>query len=231
MEKTEDWEYELFGHQDIELLTVTVDFALGELVAIARGVAEQDDRELEHLAGESLRKFFEHYGIEMRDVVPNGRFKREEPLPDLVQITANLVPIDTLSTLEDALTEELITRLRKASYAHYTTLASAVVKPIYHNGHKGVIVNWGVELRAVEGHPPLSERMYRSGPLGSPENPVKQDEEGTFFFVLSNPFDAWTPADEQTGATAVQDCEIAAGFLGAILVKMTRIDKIQTPTI
>jgi hypothetical protein len=162
---------------------------------------QRDNHAVSYLAVEALEAFFAHVGLEVRDLV-DKRIARHEPLRDLIEIRGNLVTIDTVMSLSEALTEDVVSKLRSVTLAGLKRRAEATVEPVYYHG---LYLNSVVTIKPHEDTEPFTPHR----------------------FALRNPFFKGTDGH---GIRPEDEAELAAWEQDAVLVKVTQLPRVDIST-
>ena len=157
----------------------------------------------------ALDGFFEHFGLELRDVVTREA-QRPEPLKSLIEITGQLTTLDPGTPLSEALTKEVEDDLYRLGYADCKTRARAVAERVY---HAGLYVNTVVTLWPCAGAEPFQQ--HSNNKEGSCHEPIPQ-KDGSYRFALSRPF------AQGNGHLPQDEADAAAWQVGAILMEYTQ---------
>lgn len=202
------WE-EVFAEEDIFLRNFTINMQTGEFVAVPfDGKSQRDNTETAYRAVVVLDQFFEHFGLELRDVVTRES-RRPDPLKSLIEITGLLATLDPVTPLSEALTQEVEDDLHRLAYADCKTRARAVAERVYHNG---LYVNTVVTLWPCEGAEPFQQ--HPNNKEGNCHEPIQQ-KDGSYRFALTRPF------AQNNGHTPQDEADAAAWQVGAVLMEYT----------
>lgn len=207
---------DIFARAEVSLSYLNINYETGEFVALPEEDRLENRRDPQTLLTEavkSLERFFAVYGIEMRDIIPRV-IERKAPIENVLEVRANLMPIDPIMPLKEVLTEAVKESLNSLTTPFCTTTAVAVVTPIH---YKGICVNRFVTLQPTEGAEPFSDEPRWGN--GTYEHPLRQSD-GTYCFALSTPFEA--------GRLPVE-AEVAAIRIGAVLMEL-RHEEAANPT-